>query len=139
MASELSATVPQSSLTNMDEFEGLEVTEFDPNTLQELLYEPAEELESGAAFMQPKEVDGTNLSPTVENYWVLEDIKDDVQDFNWLYMVEETAPPCNDLGAWYEDQCIEELSETFVMGDYSLSHNAILCDEIGYIGLWQEN
>ncbi|KAL0444991.1 UNVERIFIED_CONTAM: hypothetical protein Slati_2221800 [Sesamum latifolium] len=60
MASELSSTVSQSSVTNMDEFEGLEVTEFDPNTLQELLYEPGEgeELQSGAAFMQPKEVDG---------------------------------------------------------------------------------
>ncbi|KAK4437477.1 hypothetical protein Salat_0081600 [Sesamum alatum] len=139
MASEFSPPIYQSSITNMDDFEGLEVTEFDPNTLQELLYEPGEEVESGAAFMQPKEVDGSDLSLTVDNYWVVDDIKDDVQDFNWVYMVEETSPPCNEMGAWYDGQCIEELTQIFEMGDYSLSQGAILCDEIGYIGLWQEN
>lgn len=144
MASESSASsLSQSSLTNKDEFEGLEVTEFDANALWELLYdEPMEEeVESGGggAPMQAMEVIGLNPDLVVENYWCFDDIKNDVQDFNWLHIIEETSTPCNDMDGWYEGPCMEEMNEIFEIGDYSLAHSAIMCDEIGYIGLWQDN
>ncbi|PIN11509.1 hypothetical protein CDL12_15878 [Handroanthus impetiginosus] len=137
MASE-SYSVSQSLLTTEDDFEGLGAAEFDPNMLQELLYEPGEEVE-GEAFLQSTEVAEANRIPAVETNWCLNDTNDDVQSFDWLDMVEETSAPCNDLEAWYWGECMEEINGTFDIGEHSLSNSAIMSEEIGYIGLWQEN
>ncbi|KAG8387167.1 hypothetical protein BUALT_Bualt03G0225000 [Buddleja alternifolia] len=136
MASEIT-TFSQSS-TLIDEFGGIEITEFDPNALRELLYEPSgkeeeEEKESGEAVMQSMEVPGTDSELVVDSYWCLDDINEEVRDFNWVDMVEEISAP------WYGSTYMEEMNEIFEMEDYTLSQSEILTDEIGYIGLWQEN
>lgn len=137
-----SSSLSQSSLTIKDEFEGLEVQEFDANALWELLSdEPVEEAEIGGDG--PMQATGTLSGPypMVESYGVVEGINNDnVQDFDWLHIImEETYTPCNDMGGWYGGPCMEDMNEILVMGDYSFAHSAIMSDEIGYIGLWQDN
>lgn len=137
-----SSSLPQSSLATIpDEFEGLEVMEFDQNTLHELLYDPSNEVENNETHVQDMEVNKSSPGSEVDSYWFLDDIEK-AQSFNWLEdMIEEASPLCNDVGAWYEGVCMEERNGFFGIGDYSLSHtaNANMYDEIGYLGLWQEN
>lgn len=136
MASE-SPSFSQSSLTTKDEFEGLEVQEFDANALWELLSDEPAEI-GGDGPMQATEVDTPDL--VVESYGCLEGINDNnnVQEFDWLRIMDET---CNDMGGWYVGPCMdmEDMNDILAMGDYSFAHSAIMSDEIGYIGLWQDN
>ncbi|KAL3633670.1 hypothetical protein CASFOL_022432 [Castilleja foliolosa] len=140
MASETSSfSQSPLTITTNDEFEWLEMAEFDANTINELLYEPTE-VESVETLVQDIEVIEATESSPVKNHWCLDEIGE-LENFNWLdNMVEqEILAPCNDVADWYGATCMEEINQVHEIGDYSLSHKADLYDEIGYIGLWQEN
>lgn len=135
-----------SAFTTNDEFEGIEVAEFDANGLWELLHdEPGEEEAAGGggAPMQAMEADGPKPDTLVESYWCLNDFNNNnsstVQDFDWFRIMEETSTACNDMGGWYGEPCMEEMNQILEIGDYSISQSEILADEIGYIGLWLDN
>ncbi|KAL6506783.1 hypothetical protein OROHE_022220 [Orobanche hederae] len=142
MASETSSLSQTSTITTKDEFEWVEIIEFDANVINELLYEPIQEVESCETLMHDVEV-MTKATPTpglpLESYWCSDQIQE-LENFNWLDMVEqELSEPCTDIADWYGKPCMEEINEVFEIGDYSFSQNGYSYDEIGYIGLWQEN
>ncbi|GER54040.1 homeobox-leucine zipper family protein /lipid-binding START domain-containing protein [Striga asiatica] len=140
------ASLPQSPVAiTKDDFEWLEMAEFDTNAIHELLYEPTEETGNGGSetLMQEANTSKTGLDKGLpgESYWWQDEIKE-LEKFDWPSMVgRETLEQCNDMvGDWYGDSCVEGINDFFEIGDYSFSsHNANLYDEIGYIGLWQEN
>ncbi|KAG6404757.1 hypothetical protein SASPL_132333 [Salvia splendens] len=131
----------KSDITSKDEFEEIEVAEFDVNVLWKLLHdEPTGEEEAGrdhdgAVPKQTAEVTDSNLNSGIESYWCLNN-NDNIADFNWFHVMEETSIPCNEIGGWYEEPCME-MDEILEIGDYTFSHTTIFSDEIGYIGLWQ--
>ncbi|KAL1555434.1 hypothetical protein AAHA92_11172 [Salvia divinorum] len=132
---------PLSSVTAKDEFEEIEVAEFDANVLWELLHDEATEEEEaghdGSAPKQNAEVADSNPNSGVESYWCLNNNNsNNIEDFNWFHIMEETSIPCNDMGGWYGEPCME-MEEILEIGDYTFSHTAIFSDDIGYIGLWQ--
>lgn len=136
-----------SSVTK-EEFEELEVAEFDANVLWELLHDEPSKEEAGSgggAPMQAMEAVSQNPATVAENYWCLNNVvinnnDDMVEDFDWFRIMEETSTTCNDMGGWYGETCMEEMNQNLEIGEYySVSHSAILCDEIGYIGLWHDN
>ncbi|KAL6554460.1 hypothetical protein OROMI_020133 [Orobanche minor] len=142
MASEISSLSQTSTITTKDEFEWVEIIEFDANVINELLYEPRREVESCETLMHDVEV-MTKATPTpglsLESYWCSDQIQE-LENLNWLDMVEqELSEPCTDIADWYGKPCMEEINEVFEIGYYSFSQNGYLYDEIGYIGLWQEN
>ncbi|KAL7086507.1 hypothetical protein ACP275_13G006200 [Erythranthe tilingii] len=129
------SSLSQSSLLTIDEFEGLEAIEFDPNTIRELLYEPLEGVvhDGDETLMEFAESKIPDL--LFDSDWCLDDI-DNTQNFDWLDLVEEESPLCNDM---YGGICMEDMNQVFEIQDYSLSHTPIVYDDIGYLGLWQEN
>ncbi|CAA2979094.1 Hypothetical predicted protein [Olea europaea subsp. europaea] len=139
MASDLS-TGSQFSLTTIDELEELEMTEFDVTMLRELLEEPKEEALDDKVYSMEME----RNSPLEDNYQCLDSMIDDIQDVNWLHIMEESPFPCHDIGNWYQGSCTEEtvdIVETRQLYDYfrTPSPALVTSDEIAYIGLWEHD
>lgn len=125
---------------NIDEFEDLEVTQFDEDTLRELLFEEEEELEPNCdnnisvqdVAIQPMVVDmASNFTKNEEEEEEEEELV--IEDFEWLEMMELS----NTIA------CHEGVNEIFDVGefDFDFSHfcSSFPMEEIGYDVLWQNN
>lgn len=145
MASDLQDNVQ--SATASYEFEGLEVTEFDGDTLRKLLEEEEEEAEerlqdniddaitecmdSGAEDPHSMITDSEKIEPCCDG-------------FAWIDNIEfEPALPSNDMNFWYIDTHPEDIiSLTAELGnniDNYQFYNAVQIHEVIYFGLWQDN
>ncbi|CAI9759901.1 unnamed protein product [Fraxinus pennsylvanica] len=130
MASNLS-TGSQSSLTTTDELEELEIMEFDATMLRELLEEPKEEVRDDKVYTMEMEKNST----LEDNYQCL----DNIENFDWLHIMEESPFPCDDIGVWYQGTA--DVVETIELYDcFRIPSPALVpYDEIAYIGLWEQN
>ncbi|KAL2458294.1 uncharacterized protein Fot_55771 [Forsythia ovata] len=143
MASNLS-TDSQSSLVTVDELEELEITEFDATMLRELLEEPKEEVQDDKVYCMMQSMEIGKNTPVKDNYQCLDSMIDNIQDVDWLHIMEESPFPCDDIGVWYQDVFTYETSDIVETGEfheYFCTPNSALVpsDEIAYIGLWEHN
>uniref|UniRef100_A0A3Q7J290 Uncharacterized protein n=1 Tax=Solanum lycopersicum TaxID=4081 RepID=A0A3Q7J290_SOLLC len=122
---------------NIDEFEDLEVTQFDEDTLRKILFE--EELQPNKDsinivqdnIIQPMMVD------TTSNFSKIEEEEEEelvIEDFDWIEMMELSDTIVSHEG----------VNEIFDVGelDFDFSHfcsSSIPMEEIGYDVLWQNN
>lgn len=122
---------------NIDEFEDLEVTQFDEDTLRKILFE--EELQPNKDsinivqdnIIQPMMVD------TASNFSKIEEEEEEelvIEDFDWIEMMELSDTIVSHEG----------VNEIFDVGelDFDFSHfcsSSIPMEEIGYDVLWQNN
>nr|XP_016509548.1 PREDICTED: uncharacterized protein LOC107827010 [Nicotiana tabacum] len=133
---DLEIPISTQALTNIDEFEDLElVTQFDENTLRELLDEEEEgepnydiQEERVDCVIQPMVID---MAPNVTNI----EEGELIDDFEWLEMME--------LSHTDTIACPEGVNEIFDVGEFAFdfSHfcNAAPLEEIGYDVLWQDS
>lgn len=132
---DLEIPISSQALTSIDEFEDLElVTQFDENTLRELLEEEEEEPnydiqeERVDCVIQPMVID---MAPNVTNI----EEGELIDDFEWLEMME--------LSHTDTIACPEGVNEIFDVGEFAFdfSHfcNAAPLEEIGYDVLWQDS
>nr|XP_009798046.1 PREDICTED: uncharacterized protein LOC104244335 [Nicotiana sylvestris] len=133
---DLEIPISTQALTNIDEFEDLElVTQFDENTLRELLEEEEEgepnydiQEERVDCVIQPMAID---MAPNVTNI----EEGELIDDFEWLEMME--------LSHTDTIACPEGVNEIFDVGEFAFdfSHfcNAAPLEEIGYDVLWQDS
>lgn len=133
---DLEIPISTQALTNIDEFEDLElVTQFDENTLRELLDEEEEgepnydiQEERVDCVIQPMVID---MAPNVTNI----EEGELIDDFEWLEMME--------LSHTDTIACPEGVNEIFDVGEFAFdfSHfcSAVPLEEIGYDVLWQDS
>ncbi|WMV59829.1 hypothetical protein MTR67_053214 [Solanum verrucosum] len=128
-----------SPTNNIDEFEDLEVTQFDEDTLRKLLFE--EELQPNYeninivqdCVIQPMVVDmASNFSKIEKEREEEEQLV--IEDFEWLEMMELSDTIVSHEG----------VNEIFDVGEleFDFSHfcsSSIPMEEIGYDVLWQNN
>ncbi|MCD7450135.1 hypothetical protein HAX54_003702 [Datura stramonium] len=127
----------------VDEFEDLEVTQFDEDTLRELLFEVEEPNSNNNnnnivqdCLIQPMMVD--EMAPNFAKIKEEEEEELVIEDFEWLEMMELT-PNSTDTIA-----CHEGVNEIFDVGEFAFDYFSHFCssiplEEIGYDALWQNN
>ncbi|KAJ8528354.1 hypothetical protein K7X08_022046 [Anisodus acutangulus] len=118
----------------IDEFEDMEVTQFDEDTLRQLLFEVEQEPNcdnnvQDCSVTQPMVIEmAPNLAKTEEEELVID-------DFEWLEMME--------LSHTDAIACPEGMNEIFDVGEFAIdfSHfcSSIPLEEIGYDALYQES
>ncbi|XP_059281503.1 uncharacterized protein LOC132035243 [Lycium ferocissimum] len=121
------------SPNTIDEFQDLEVIQFDEDTLRELLYEVEQELNCDNIVQdcvtQPMVID---MDP---NFAQIEEEELVIDDFEWLEMME--------LSHADTIACPEGVNEIFDVGEFAFdfSHfcSSIPLEEIGYDALWQDS
>lgn len=137
---DLEIPISTQALTNIDEFEDLElVTQFDENTLRELLEEEEEEPnydiqeERVDCVIQPMVIE---MAPNYDKLPLEEEGEGElIDDFEWLEMME--------LSHTDTIACPEGVNEIFDVGEFAFdfSHfcSAVPLEEIGYDVLWQDS
>ncbi|XP_059281504.1 uncharacterized protein LOC132035244 [Lycium ferocissimum] len=121
------------SRNTIDEFQDLEVIQFDEDTLRELLYEVEQEPNCDNIVQdcvtQPMVIE---MAP---NFAKIEEEELVIDDFEWLEMME--------LSHADTIACPEGVNEIFDVEEFAFdfSHfcSSIPLEEIGYDALWQES
>ncbi|KAL3502534.1 hypothetical protein ACH5RR_036983 [Cinchona calisaya] len=139
MASELPNTYESPSVYD---FEGLEVTEFDEDTLRELLEEeePEQNLQDNfcdgiIGSMELANGDSPNM--TLE---YSDKIQPHCDDFPWIDTMEiDPALPSSDTDFWYMDAHTEQLIHGTAEIRDAVDSNTVQIDDLTYFGLWKDN
>ncbi|OIS96457.1 PREDICTED: uncharacterized protein LOC109236274 [Nicotiana attenuata] len=129
---DLEIPISSQALTSIDEFEDLElVTQFDENTLRELLEEePNYDIQEDIVdcVIQPMVIEMAPNDTNIEEGELID-------DFEWLEMME--------LSHTDTTACPEGVNEIFDVGEFAFdfSHfcSAVPLEEIGYDVLWQDS
>ncbi|OIT40103.1 hypothetical protein A4A49_24168 [Nicotiana attenuata] len=133
------SAITSQSISSIDEFEDLEITQFDENSLRELLEEPNEVQEQRVeSITQPIVVEIAQYF-TIDGCPSLEKIEDCIDDVKWQNMMQESS------SLDHRVTCPEGVIDQFYdLGEFGLDssydfYNAVSLDEIEYDSLWHQS
>ncbi|TMW82109.1 hypothetical protein EJD97_006804 [Solanum chilense] len=122
---------------NIDEFEDLEVTQFDEDTLRKILFEEELQPNNDSSNIVQDCVIQSMVVDIASSFSKIEEEEEEelvIEDFDWIEMMELSDTIVSHEG----------VNEIFDVGelDFDFSHfcsSSISMEEIGYDVLWQNN